>query len=158
MVFNATFNNTSASILWRSVFLVEETRGPGEKHQPVASHWQIYHIMLYNSPCSRFELTTSVKKMCAWISQTCIQRSLLGQRKIVQLFRLGLVYGVQLHFQQYFSYIVAVSFIGGGNRRTQKKPPTCRKSLTNLSHNIVHLTLIEIRTRNISGDWHWLHR
>ena len=31
------------------------------------------------------------------------------------------------HFKQYFSYIVAVSFIGG-NRRT---PPTCRKSLLN---------------------------
>jgi len=29
-------------------------------------------------------------------------------------------------FQQYLSYIVAVSFIGGGNRR---KPPTCHKSL-----------------------------
>jgi hypothetical protein len=29
-------------------------------------------------------------------------------------------YGVQRHFQQYFSYIVAVSFICGGNRRTQK--------------------------------------
>jgi hypothetical protein len=27
----------------------------------------------------------------------------------------------------------------------------------NLSHNIVHLTLIEIRS-HISGDWHWLHR
>jgi hypothetical protein len=27
----------------------------------------------------------------------------------------GLVYGVLRHFQQYFSYIVAVSFIGGGN-------------------------------------------
>jgi hypothetical protein len=25
-------------------------------------------------------------------------------------------YGVYRHFQQYFSYIVAVSFIGGGNR------------------------------------------
>jgi hypothetical protein len=25
------------------------------------------------------------------------------------------VYGVQRHFQQYFSYIVAVSFIGGEN-------------------------------------------
>jgi hypothetical protein len=25
-----------------------------------------------------------------------------------------LVYGVQRHFQQYFSYIVVVSFIGGG--------------------------------------------
>jgi hypothetical protein len=38
--------------------------------------------------------------------------------------------GVKCHFQQYFSYIVAVSFIGGGNRRVQRKPPTCPKSLT----------------------------
>jgi len=37
-------------------------------------------------------------------------------------------YGVLRYFQQYFSYIVAASFIGGGNRR---KPPTCRKSLAN---------------------------
>jgi hypothetical protein len=35
---------------------------------------------------------------------------------------------IYFHFQQYFSYIVAVSFIDGGNWR---KPPTCRKSLTN---------------------------
>jgi hypothetical protein len=27
------------------------------------------------------------------------------------------------HFQQYGSYIVAVSFIGGGNPSTQRKPP-----------------------------------
>ena len=27
------------------------------------------------------------------------------------------------HFQQYFSYIVEVSFAGGGNRRTRRKPP-----------------------------------
>ena len=33
--------------------------------------------------------------------------------------------------QQYFSYIMAVSFIGGGNRSTQRKPLTCRKLLTN---------------------------
>jgi len=26
---------------------------------------------------------------------------------------------------------VAVSFIGGGNRRAWRKPPTCRKSLAN---------------------------
>jgi len=28
-----------------------------------------------------------------------------------------------------FSYIVAVSFIVGGNRNTQRKTPICRKSL-----------------------------
>jgi hypothetical protein len=28
-------------------------------------------------------------------------------------------------------YIVAVSFIGGGNQSTRRKPQTCRKSLTN---------------------------
>jgi len=30
-----------------------------------------------------------------------------------------------------FGYIVAVSFIGGGNRGTRKKPPIYRKSVTN---------------------------
>jgi hypothetical protein len=30
-----------------------------------------------------------------------------------------------------FSFIVAVSFIGGRNRRIRRKPPTCHKSLTN---------------------------
>ena len=34
-------------------------------------------------------------------------------------------------FQQYFSYIVAVSFIGGGNWSSRRKPPTCHKSPTN---------------------------
>ena len=45
--------------------------------------------------------------------------------------------GVLNHFQQYFSYIVAVNFIGGGNRRTRRKPPTCRESLTNY-HKILY--------------------
>ena len=35
---------------------------------------------------------------------------------------IGVDYGVERHFQKYFSYIVAVSFIGGGHRR---KPPIC---------------------------------
>jgi len=33
--------------------------------------------------------------------------------------------------QQYFSYIMVVSFIGGGNQSTRRKPPTCNKLLTN---------------------------
>ena len=39
IVFNATFNNISV-ISWRSVWLVEETGGPGENHRTVVSHWQ----------------------------------------------------------------------------------------------------------------------
>ena len=35
----------------------------------------------------------------------------------------GLVLLVLSHFQQGLSYIVAVSFIGVGNRRIRKKPP-----------------------------------
>ena len=34
-------------------------------------------------------------------------------------------------FNNIFSYIVAVSFIAGGNRRTRRKSPTYRKSETN---------------------------
>ena len=41
------------------------------------------------------------------------------------------VYGVYRHFHQYFSYILVVIYIGGGNQTTRRKPPTCRKSLTN---------------------------
>jgi hypothetical protein len=37
MVLNATFNNISG-ISWRLVLLVDETKGPGENHQPVACH------------------------------------------------------------------------------------------------------------------------
>jgi len=48
------------------------------------------------------------------------------------------------NFQQYFSYIVAVSFIGGGNRSTWRKPPTCHKSLKNyhIMMYCVHLTQV----------------
>ena len=38
---------------------------------------------------------------------------------------------VNATFQQYFSYIMVVSFIHGGNRSIERKLPTCRKSLTN---------------------------
>jgi len=43
----------------------------------------------------------------------------------------GCVYGAQRHFQQYFSYIAGVCFIGRGNRSTWRKPPTVGKQLVN---------------------------
>ena len=58
MVFNATFNNISV-ISWRSVLLVEETGVPGENHLSQVTA-KLYHIMLYTSTWSIFDLTTSV--------------------------------------------------------------------------------------------------
>jgi hypothetical protein len=36
-----------------------------------------------------------------------------------------------LHFQQYFSYIMAISFSGGGSRNIHREPPTLGKQLVN---------------------------
>jgi len=47
---------------------------------------------------------------------------------IIHIDCLGLWYLTPLSI--IFSYIVAVTFIDGGNRRIQRKPLTCRKSLT----------------------------
>ena len=56
MVFNVTLINISA-ISWRSVFLMEETRVPGENNRPVASN---YCRIEYTSPWTGFGLTTLV--------------------------------------------------------------------------------------------------
>ena len=55
----------------------------------------------------------------------------LGSHDVVFLFFIDNYNNTTSTLQQYFSYIEAVSFIGGGNKRTRRKPPTCHKSLTN---------------------------
>jgi len=50
---------------------------------------------------------------------------------------------------------MVVIFIGGGNHSTQRKPPTCHKSLTIKLYHIfytVHLTMSRIQTQNFIGD------
>jgi len=56
MVFNATFNNTSA-ISWQLVLLVKETRVLRENHKPAVSYWQtLYreHIAISGIPTHNF--------------------------------------------------------------------------------------------------------
>ena len=56
--------------------------------------------------------------------------------------------GAKRRFWQYFSYIVPVSFIGGGNRNAWRKPQTCSKSL-----KTYHIMLYWVRL-----TWaYWVH-
>jgi len=60
MVFNATFSKISV-ISWRSVLLVETKPEDPEKTIDLSQVTdKLYHIIVYTSPWSRYELTTSV--------------------------------------------------------------------------------------------------
>jgi hypothetical protein len=104
MVFNATFNSISV-ISWLSVLLVEEIGVPGENHRPAVRHWQT--LSHKNVLFTQYSITLIL--IVYW------NRGCHGRDRMV----VG------------FPTIVAVSFIGWGNRCTRRKPPTCRTSLTN---------------------------
>jgi hypothetical protein len=68
-------------------------------------------------------------------------------------------------FQQYFNYIVEVSFIGGGTRSTRRKPPTCLSHWQTLFHNVVsstprhqggsELTTLEVMDTDCIGKYNY---
>jgi len=58
--------------------------------------------------------------------------------KLIKLIGLDWLYGVLCHFQQYFSYILVVSFIGEGNPKKKKR--SVANNWQTLSHNVVSCT------------------
>jgi hypothetical protein len=47
---------------------------------------------------------------------------------------------------------VAVSFVGGGNRSTRRKPPTCRKSLIVVSDVQLPVQSVPFSTNVVSSN------
>ena len=71
----------------------------------------------------------------------------MGSRKTGSDMVLVEVYCVCRHFfKQYFSYVVAASFIGGRNRITRRKPQSCLKSSTSQHAGFEFITLVVITT------------
>ena len=100
--------------LWWTIPLIST------KQTITSSHWTLKQTTTYDvgNPCPGLEQAQG----CGWVKPV---------NEILTSPLDGLVHGVERHFRQYASYIVGISFIGGWNRSTRRKPPTCHKSLTN---------------------------
>jgi hypothetical protein len=130
MVLNTTYNYISV-ISWRSVFYWWKNRSIGNNHRPPASHWQtLSHNIVSGTPHQELWTKTtnvieyikervltativiwfcnSITRMKYKINKFCIRNVTLSIQWSLGLWCLE-------HFQQYFSYIEAVSFIDGGN-------------------------------------------
>ena len=123
MALNATFN-TILVISWRSVLLVDETE---ENNLPVVSYWQtLSHNVVSSIP--RHELDSNSQLW--WV---------VG-------------YIVEFHCKQYFSYILAVYFIGGGNRCTGENHLSAESHWKIVSQNNVLSTPRNRRDSNSQRD------
>ena len=143
------WNNISV-ILWRSVLLVEETEVPGEKSRPVANHWQT----LSHNVVSSTSRLRGIRTHSALMGQVVVNPTIIRSRPRRSLSRKndnnkminkaifikqrqnnnGHGYGVLRHFHQYFSYIVADSFIGVEDHRH------AASQWQTLAHNVVWST------------------
>ena len=85
------------------------------------------HIQLLVIVLEKKQMTISKKKMftvCQHIEKLPVCSKMYSLTSIFSYSMLGVVV-FHANFQQYFSYIVVVIFIGGGNCSTWRKPVIC---------------------------------
>ena len=97
--------------------------------------------------CSSFR---HLKTFLFLVTATILNRGLSGLLEMILKGRLWYLMPLSTIFQ-------SVSFIGGVNQSTWRKPQTCRKFYHIKLHR-VHLTTSRIWTNNFSGERHCLHR
>ena len=92
-----------------------------------------------------------------WHTVKTVPKSI--QKSLETGLRLGLGLWYLTHFHKYFSYIVAVSFLGGGNRSTRENYQPIASHWQTLSHTVVSITsrMSGNGTENVSVDRHLLH-
>ena len=81
MVFNATFNNISVKSWW-SVLLVEETRVPGDNHQPVTSQRQSLSHVNFKRNITKIILYAIFDKKKQFFQKIIIKHT-QNQKKVV---------------------------------------------------------------------------
>ena len=139
MVFNATFNNI-AGISWRSVLLDPEKTTDFSQVTD-----KLYHIMLYTSPWSTFELTTSVM-----IDTDCIGSCKSNYYTITAATAPTCTRSIFCNQQKQIEYFVLHDFIDNvtWNRKTARllSPIVC--TTTTGRHDIVELLLkVALKTK-----------
>jgi hypothetical protein len=91
----------------------------------VHTWWRFFQKVIV---CTKFDIYVFIQ-MSRKFQENLIRNEKIPPPQIMYLYVLLMVFSPTLN-NMYFSYIVAISFIGGGNRRTRRNP-TYRKSLTN---------------------------